>query len=562
MKTPKITLSLPKINLTSTKNVNNPLANLNTPIKDTVSFTGKNKQATSINDATEKVANMKSKYGGSRFKSEEVAEFKTAYKKGEIDLETINTFKDNTFFEMKDMKKVYALKETLEDDKFYDKVNNAISEMKEEKAYPEGFDFNKFEPLNEFSLTYKRYPVTHAQRIVDKYYPLGYNFKFDTKTGKMQEASFRKLNEEGDNLKLFSRSLDLRNKTLTTQHQKFDDKQNGFILTKQIIERKNDNDETISTEVMKPSKIKGMYDVDIKYPNEKVDQIAKSTIDPKTGIKTIKKDMKSANGTRTRFLYEDDPKGNRILDYKNTDKNGKILMGLSQTFEVIDDNHFISSKNGYKYDIKTTDKNLTVKNLHTDKEVSLDFKKKFDGNTKELKNLMKKVSGDELFEVVDCVNKISGGNSKETKNSYYDPKDKSINTGDNLMVFLHELGHAQDRQVKNAKGKEWRLYTNNEDIQKTYLKERENFNKNHSDIERETIDYFTQVLGHYSGKWGGLAEVVAETNAITNTYTDKEAESIGPRSHYLQQHFPETIAKIQDAMNWKDDLNAIEYYGT
>ena len=326
MKTPKITLSLPKINLTSTKNVNNPLANLNTPIKDTVSFTGKNKQATSINDATEKVANMKSKYGGSRFKSEEVAEFKTAYKKGEIDLETINTFKDNTFFEMKDMKKVYALKETLEDDKFYDKVNNAISEMKEEKAYPEGFDFNKFEPLNEFSLTYKRYPVTHAQRVVDKYYPLGYNFKFDTKTGKMQEASFRKLNEEGDNLKLFSRSLDLRNKTLTTQHQKFDDKQNGFILTKQIIERKNDNDETISTEVMKPSKIKGMYDVDVKYPNEKVDQIAKSTIDPKTGIKTIKKDMKSANGTRTQFLYEDDPKGNRILDYKITDKNRKILI--------------------------------------------------------------------------------------------------------------------------------------------------------------------------------------------------------------------------------------------
>lgn len=560
MKTPKITFSLPKINLTSSKNINK-LANLSEPIKDTVSFTGKNKHI-SVNDATEKVANMKSKYGGSRFNSEEVAEFKTAYKKGEIDLETINTFRDNTFFEMKDMKKVYALKETLKDDKFYDKVNNAISEMKEEKAYPEGFDFNKFEPLNEFSLTYKRYPITHAQRVVDKYYPLGYNFKFDTKTGKMQEASFRKLNEEGDNLKLFSRSLDLRNKTLTTQHQKFDDKQSGFILTKQTIERKNDNDETISTEVMKPSKIKGMYDVDVKYPNEKVDHIAKSTIDPKTGIKTIQKDMKSANGTRTQFLYEDDPKGNRIIDYKITDKNGKILMGLSQTFEVIDDNHFISSKNGYKYDIKTTDKNLTVKNLHTDKEVSLDFKKKLDGNTNELKNLIKKVSGDELFEVVDCVNKISGVNSKETKNSYYDPKDKSINTGDDLMAFLHELGHAQDRQVKNPKGKEWRLYTNNEDIQKTYLKERENFNKTHSDIERETIDYFTQVLGHYSGKWGGLAEVVAETNAITNTYTDKEAESIGARAHYLQQHFPETIAKIQDAMNWKDDLNAIEYYGT
>ena len=237
-------------------------------------------------------------------------------------------------------------------------------------------------------------------------------------------------------------------------------------------------------------------------------------------------------------------------------------MKNSQSFEVIDDNHFISSKNGYKYDIKTSDKNLTVKNLHTNKEVSLDFKKKFDGNTKELKKLMKKISGEELFEVIECVNKISGGNSTETKGSYYNPKDKSINTSDNLMAFLHELGHAQDRQVKNPKGKEWRLYTNNEDIQKTYLKERDMFNEKHSETEREIVDYFTQALGHYSGKWGGLAEVVAETNAILNTYTDNDVRDLGPRSHYLQQHFPETIAKIQDAMNWKDDLTAIEFYGT
>ena len=566
MKTPKITFSLPKINLTGTKtkNINKPLANLNEPIKDTVSFTGKKDSKLSANEATMIVANMESKYGLSRFNSAEVASFKTAYKKGEIDLETILTFKDNTLFGMDDMQRVYTLKETLEDDKFYDKVNNAISEMREEKAIPQGFKYNKFEPFNEFSLIYKRCPVTHAEKVVDEYYPLGYNFKFDAKTGKMQEASFRKLNEDGDDFKLFSRSLDLRNKTLTTQHQKFDEKQSGFVLTKQTVERKNDKDETISTEVMKPSQIKGMYDIEVKYPDGKVKQIAKSTIDKKTGIKSIKKDMKSANGTRTQFLYEDDPKGNRIIDYKITDKNGKILMSNSQSFEVVDDNHFISSKNGYKYDIKTTDKNLTVKNLHTDKEVSLDFEKKFYGNTEELKKLMKKVSGDELFEVVDCVNKMDGNDSDDKlREASFDPRDKSIRIGDNLMSFLHELGHARDGQVKNPKtAREAKLFTNNPDIQETYLKERENFNKTHSDIERETIDYFTQALGHYSGRWGGLQEIVAETNAITNTYTDKEVESLGPRAQYLQQHFPETIAKIQDAMNWKDDLNAIEYYGT
>ena len=111
-------------------------------------------------------------------------------------------------------------------------------------------------------------------------------------------------------------------------------------------------------------------------------------------------------------------------------------------------------------------------------------------------------------------------------------------------------------------GADNRLYTGNKNIQKAYLEERKNFNEKHSDIEREHIDYFTQAKGHYGGEWGGLAEVVAETNALTNTYTDEQVEILGPRTQYLQQHFPKTIATIRDAMNWKDDITAIEYYGT
>ena len=44
--------------------------------------------------------------------------------------------------------------------------------------------------------------------------------------------------------------------------------------------------------------------------------------------------MKSPDGTRTQYLYENDPQGNRIVDYKITDKNGKVLLNKSQTFEV------------------------------------------------------------------------------------------------------------------------------------------------------------------------------------------------------------------------------------
>ena len=239
-------------------------------------------------------------------------------------------------------------------------------------------------------------------------------------------------------------------------------------------------------------------------------------------------------------------------------------MSNSQSFEVVDKNHFISSKNGYKYDITTDDENLTVKDLHHNTETSINFKKKCKGNKEELINLLKKVPGEELFETVDSIKKMTG--KKNVLESYFNPVTKNINIGDDLFVFLHELGHAKDAQ--NQKGffnklvGDGRIFTNDKDIQKTFFKERETFNKYHSDDEREHVSYFTQAKGHYQGQLGGLAEVVAETNAVTNTFTDGKVSCLGPRAQYLQQHFPETIAKIRDAMNWKDDIAAIEYYGT
>ena len=157
---------------------------------------------------------------------------------------------------------------------------------------------------------------------------------------------------------------------------------------------------------------------------------------------------------------------------------------------------------------------------------------------------------------------------KSTDESYqagFSPVSKEVSIMDNLFVLLHELGHAKDAQKqKTYKEKllgENKMFTGNKDIRETYLRERETFNKYHADEELNHVSYFTQAKGHYGGKWGGLAEVVAETNAITNTFSDGKV-SLGVRAQYLQQHFPETIAKIQDAMNWKDDLDAIEYYGT
>lgn len=51
--------------------------------------------------------------------------------------------------------------------------------------------------------------------------------------------------------------------------------------------------------------------------------LSSGSVDPKTGITTVKKNMVSLDGTKTEYLYEDDPQGNRISDYKITDKMAK-----------------------------------------------------------------------------------------------------------------------------------------------------------------------------------------------------------------------------------------------
>lgn len=559
----KINFSLPSFN-PQKENKNKPLANLNEPIKDTFSFSKKKLSPTDI--AANEVANMKDADGNKRFSEAEILDFKLAFQSNSIDVDTIKTFKDNTNFNMDDMKSVHAMRRDTKDDKFYDKVNDAIAKMPNQK--PDHFEQNKFEPKKEFSLQVSKKDMNKLDEAVNKNHPLGYSYKFDAKTGNViaktsRTADFDEVNGE-DEFVMKSITKDLKNNTVTTNKSYFDRDENDFVLVEQKVVKNDKNGKMLREEVITPSEIKGAFDVKYTYANGKTKQISKATVDKKTGIQTIKKDMKSENGTRTQFLYEDDPQGNRIVDYKITDKDGKILMSNSQSFEVVDKNHFISSKNGYKYDITTDDKQLTVKDLHHNKETSINFKKTCKGNKEELINLLKKVPGEELFETVDSIKKLTG--KKDVLDSYFNPVTKNVNMGNDLFVFLHELGHAKDAQ--NQKGfmnklvGECRMFTNNEEIQKTFFKERETFNKYHSDEEREHISYFTQAKGHYQGELGGLAEVVAETNAVTNTFTDGKVSCLGPRAQYLQQHFPETIAKIRDAMNWKDDIAAIEYYGT
>ncbi len=555
-----IKINFPKIGGNKVKN-NEKYADLNEPIQDTY----QKRSDEDIQKAMSEFETMNNSTDGRNFNFAEKCTFKYLYKQGLIDVDVVKQFKDGSDFDMYNMSPIYQMKnERADGPEFYKRVFKAIDSIPNGRQCTR-FIQNKFEPLKEFTIGFEEEDLSRTKEIINAQTPLGKFYKFDADTGKLLEETESKVVDVVFN-KVKTVSKDYRNNTEIEKYQSLDLKKGFLITKKQVVTTKDKDGKMLKQEVITPSEIKGMYDVEVKYADGRKEQLAKSTIDKKTGIKSIKKDMKSADGTRTQFLYEDDPKGNRIIDYKVTDKDGKFLMVRSQSFEVVDDNHFISSQNGYKYDIKVDDKKITVNDLHHETQAEINFDKKFKGNKKELISLLKKVPGEELFEVIDSVKKLKGKDKDEVLNSAYSPLTKNINIGDDLMVFLHELGHAKDFYVKNGikylKNKGNAMFSDDKEVQKVFVEERENFNKTHSDAEREHISYFTQAKGHYGGKWGGLGEVVAETNAITNTYSDEQVEALGTRMQYLQQHFPKTISMIKDRMNWKDDIAAIEFYGT
>ena len=514
----------------------------------------------SLEDAAKKISEMKNDRGEARFNEKEVNLFKEHAQKGDVHYEMVTKLADTTEFKMGSIIELGTRMKQHEDKdwKLLDTILKCAKELPD-GTKPSGFAISAFEPDSELSLScYNngRTEKLHFDYSKDKPEIIGKSHSF---IGNVKSGS--------KNLAYITVAEDYRNNLKSRKEEVIS--ANGYPdgIKIETIERYNKNGKLLRKDIMTESDIEGVHNIRYEFPDGKSRDVVKATVDPKTGIKTIKKDMRSPDGTRTEFLYEDDPKGNRIIDYKITGTDGKIIMKNSQTFEVVDENHFISSKNGHKYDIQIDEKSLKVKDvMHSGKEASIEFDKMISGNKEEIVSLLKKVPGEELFEVVDCCNGIKGNDHDKILKSAYNKLTKEINMADNLFVFLHELGHAKDGErvfgMKDIKTGTNKVYAQNPTIKKTYIKEREEFNKAYPQAQREHIDYFIKKEGHYAGEFGGLNEVIAETNAIANSYTNGDVKCISTRSQYLQQHFPKTIAAIQEAMYYKDDIEALKYYGT
>ncbi len=336
-------------------------------------------------------------------------------------------------------------------------------------------------------------------------------------------------------------AFDLETNTLSRTRYELSDNKKAFVPTYEIRSKIKDNGSMISREYIKPSKIGGLYNVEVLTEDgtkntSKVDQ-------KKNGKTTVKRNMESPDGTKTEYLYRDTPDGNRYMRYKITDKEGNVLMNNKKSFKVVNENTFKSSFNDESYTMTVKDNVLTVKDDKDETNTAQIDLSTIEGKKEALIPILKQMPGDQLIALSKTTDKLIGIDT--VIESYYSAKTHSINSGDDMFVVLHEEGHAKDFQTLNlldVVNSETSMISRDMELIETFEREKKSFNDAFPDAQREHIDYFINSLTHYGGVYGGLQETVAESNAILET--PRSHKVLGLRTQYLQQYFPKTIARL------------------
>lgn len=362
-------------------------------------------------------------------------------------------------------------------------------------------------------------------------------------------------------------TMDYRTNTFDKILMNKNDKFNMYVVNNQVKIRRDKQGKLIRKETIQQSEIPGMYNVKYDFPNGKSRVVSTATVDKKTGNVLILKDMRSADMTRTQYRYEDDPEGNRIMEYKVTTPNGKVLMNQSQTFEKVGENKYRSTRNDKSFLVELTDKSIDVTDENKKEKFEIPTKGFIKGNEKKVLNMLKNIPGDELInmassvvmieEIPDrldsyCQTQIYNSTDPVTKKPQYMTA-SNLAISDDAFVFLHELGHATDMGGKDVEVITDRYgnpmdaiikdaLNNDKEFVKTYNEERKNYLNEFPPSERDFVGYFLEEEAVRGQKDRGRKETIAESNAILNTY--QTVDLLGIRTQYLQQHFPKTISYL------------------
>ena len=106
------------------------------------------------------------------------------------------------------------------------------------------------------------------------------------------------------------------------------------------------------------------------------------------------------------------------------------------------------------------------------------------------------------------------------------------------FTLAHEIGHYRDK---------FKCISENPEITKIYLEERKDFMTNEPQYEVLATDYMINAYPRTTESFvDSLAELVAEVNAFL--YASNMDPNIEVRGQFIQEHFPETFAKIANLL--------------
>ena len=330
-----------------------------------------------------------------------------------------------------------------------------------------------------------------------------------------------------------------KNIVSTTVHKKLKENFDIFeILQSQSIKKLDKNAEFVFEEILERSPVNGVYNVKKIYADGKEENLVSARVDSVTGNEIVEKKLVSLDGTKTIYRHEEDKDGNRIMDYRIVDKSDKELLNHSVTFEVVDKNHFMSSRNGKKFDIKFYDDKLTVKNMQNGQISEVVLEEYTMGTQDKLVSLLKQIPGDELF-AMKSINLNALYVTNKISNAAFDPSENTIKMKEkyrDIGVLLHELGHAKDHLLFNEINE---LIHNDKKLFDIYNEEKQAFRDNFGDAQLTYIDYFS---ADSMSADRAIAEGIAETNTILSVCPKNDIQ--GVRAQYWQQYFPKTIAYL------------------
>ena len=336
-----------------------------------------------------------------------------------------------------------------------------------------------------------------------------------------------------------------------------------------------DNDgNVIRTVTMKRNPTNGTLNVSETGKDGNQIPIQWESIDPYTGANITERHLISPEGVRTDFFCEESDKL-KITDYVITDKDGKNLINVHQTFEQKSDNIFISSINTtgkpedtqiYKI-IYTKDGKIKILDKNNKKTTVIDLKK-YIPDEKSLEKLLptiKQLPAQVLLEFEE--KPLTMGYMENIQhNAFWMSLSNTLilgnfdNTTDKentlLAVITHELGHYLDLYNKdiskntnyiNSYDTEESKFADNPEIIAIYKEEFNAFIEKTTSAQQQYIDYFTDP------NWIGQSkERIAETHSLLYS---KEGSMINTRRLYLAEYFPRTVAAIMKLLLEEEGVN-------